>query len=250
MGALASMSAESKISSAQPNCFSCQTRERSEWCVLSDAELTLLDSGRHSRDFAPGEVLFHEGDPCTGVYCIESGLVGIRKSDAEGNSVLLSVANTGDTLGYRAMLSEKEFTASAEVLEPSRVCHIDSATVRKLLQENPALGLRYLKRVSDNLEAAEEKILHNTTLSVRARFAHLLVVLLDKYGKRNDDGSAGFTLPLARHDLASMIGTTPESLSRTIKKLSDDGLADFSGREISIPLVDDLIEEFEPHHAL
>ena len=233
---------------ADPNCFTCQTRERSEWCVLSDDELGLLNRGRQMREYMPGEVLFYEGDDCRAIYCVESGLIGVRKSDADGNSVLLYLVSGGETLGYRALLSDQEFGASAEILEPSRVCHIGSAIVRRLLQENPALGLRYLKRVSESLGQAEEKILHNATLSVRARFAHLLMVLMDKYGDPPTDGSADFVLPLARHDLASMIGTTPESMSRTIKKMESDGVAIFSGRHVRIPDLESLLQEFEPDH--
>jgi len=213
--------------------------------------LTLLDQGRITRDYLPGEVLFHEGDSCAGVFCVEKGLIGVRKSDADGNSVLLYLANGGETLGYRALLSGEDYGASAEVLEPSRVCLIAPATVRSLLEQNPALGLRYLKIVSASLGDAEEKILHNTTLSVRARFAHLLMVLLEKFGDRGDrtdSGSAEFELPLARQDLASMIGTTPESMSRTIKKMEQDGVAKFSARTVYISNIEALMQEFEPEN--
>ena len=120
--------------------------------------------------------------------------------------------------------------------------------MRSLLEQNPALGLRYLKIVSASLGNAEEKILHNTTLTVRARFAHLLVVLLDKFGDSTESGSAEFELPLARHDLASMIGTTPESMSRTIKKMDHDGVAKFSGRTVYLPDIEALMQEFEPEY--
>ena len=120
--------------------------------------------------------------------------------------------------------------------------------MRSLLNHNPALGLRYLKRVSSSLGDAEEQILHNATLSVRARFAHLLVVLHEKYGDGAQDGKREFKLPLSRHDLASMVGTTPESLSRTIRKLESDGVAIFSGRRVVIPDLEELVQEFEPEH--
>jgi CRP-like cAMP-binding protein len=228
------------------NCFTCQVRDRAEWCVLSDAEVELLNKGRVTKEYLPGEVIFHEGDPCRGVFCMESGMVGVRKTDADGNSVLLYLVTPGDTLGYRALLAGEDYRASAEALEPTRICVIDTPTVRSLLEHNPALGLRYLKRVSKSLGNAEEKILHNATLSVRARFAHLLMVLLDKYGQKNIEGPTEFELPLSRHDLASMIGTTPESMSRTIKKMESDGVAKFAGRTVFIPEIESLVMEFEP----
>jgi len=243
---MANATAGSDKGSDPVNCFTCQMRERAEWCVLSDAEIELLNKGRITKEYLPGEVIFHEGDPCRGVFCMETGMVGVRKSDADGNSVLLYLVTPGDTLGYRALLAGEDYRASAEALEPTRICVIDSATVRSLLEHNPALGLRYLKRVATSLGDAEEKILHNATLSVRARFAHLLMVLLDKYGQKNVQGPTEFELPLSRHDLASMIGTTPESMSRTIKKMESDGVAKFAGRSVHIPELESLIQEFEP----
>ena len=240
--------AASKVRPHNLNCFTCQSRDRTEWCVLSEDELELLDRGRVTKEFMPGEVVFHEGDDCNGVYCLESGLVGVRKTNADGNSILLHLDSPGDTMGYRAFLAGEEYQASAEALEPSRVCLIDAATVRSLLAHNPALGLRYLKRVSRNLGAAEEKILHNATLSVRARFAHLLTVLVDRYAPSKEQNPIEFELPLSRHDLASMIGTTPESMSRTIAKIEQDGIAIFSGRKVIIPELNNLVQEFEPKH--
>ena len=74
----------------------------------------------------------------------------MRKTNADGNSILLHLNNPGDTMGYRAFLAGEDYHASAEALEPSKVCLIDVATVRTLLAQNPALGLRYLKRGLDS----------------------------------------------------------------------------------------------------
>ena len=228
-----------------PNCFTCQARERTEWCVLEETELNLINNGKISKNYLPGETVFFEGAPSDGIYCIESGLVGVRKSDADGNSVLLFLATPGDTIGYRSLLAGEEHKSSAEVLEPSTICFIDQSTIRKLLLHNPALGLRFLRRASKDLGEADERILHNVTLSVRARFIHLLLVLVDRYGTKSDDGSMILKLPLSRQDLAAMIGTSPESMSRTIRKLEDDGIARFSGRTVHVPKIDILLNEIE-----
>ena len=228
------------------SCFTCQNRDRTEWCVLKPDEIKLLDEGRVTREYQPGEIVFHEGDPARGIFCVESGSVGIRKSDADGHSVLLYLSNAGDTLGYRAFLAGENYNASAEVLERSRICQIDATTVRTILQHNPELGLRYLTLISRNLGKAENRILQNTTLSVRARFAHLLAVLLERYAERSGGGPIEFDLPLSRQDMASMIGTTPESLSRTIAKLETDKIVRLSGRRLTVPDVEMLVREFEP----
>ena len=232
------------------NCFTCQTRGRTEWCVLTDEELELLDQGKSCRQYLPGEVVFHEGDPCKGVHCIESGLVGVRKMDAGGNEVLLRINHPGDTLGYRSFLAEDNHNNSAEALEPSVFCFIEGSTVQSLLQLNPSLGLRFLSHAARDLDEAEEKVLQSSTLPVRARFAHLLLVLKDRYGLVGDNGEFELDLPLSRQDMAAMIGIRPESMSRTIRSLEEDNIAKFSGRRVHVRNVKDLLQELEMPQGL
>lgn len=227
------------------NCFTCQTRGRTEWCVLTDDELKLVDKSKMSRDYLPGEVVFHEADACQGVHCIESGLIGVRKMNANGQEILLRLCHPGDTLGYRSMLAGDDHNNGAEALEPSTVCFIDAGTVRTLLSRNPSLGLRFLTHATKDLGAAEDKVLQSTTLPVRARFAHLLLVLKDRYGVVGADGAMDLELPLSRQDMAAMIGIRPESMSRTIKSLEEDDIARFSGRRVHVRNIDDLLDELE-----
>jgi CRP-like cAMP-binding protein len=233
-------------SSIRRDCFTCQSRDRSEWCALNDEELRLLDKAKVVREYRPGEVVFHQGEPSRGVHCFETGMVGIRTIDADGNSILFGLAYPGDTLGYRSFLVGEDHGASAEALKPSTICFVDSATVRTLLNHNPALGLQFLQTVARELGAAEERILQSATLNVRARFAHLLLVLRDRYATSGKDGTFALELPLARQDLAAMIGIRPETMSRAIKRLEEDGVAYFSGRSVQVPDVKRLLREIEP----
>ena len=228
------------------NCFTCPNRERTEWCVLGDDELQRIVDVNKMREFLPGEALYHQGDPCHGVYCIHSGMVGIRKVDIDGNSVLLDLAHAGDTLGYRALLTGGEHQVGAEILKKGAVCFINKGTIRGLIERNPALGHRFLGRAIKDLEEAEDKFLESVTLSVRARFAHLLLVLKDRHAKAAEgDKELVLELPLTRQDMASMIGIRPETLSRTSRQFEEEGIAEFSGRTVSVPKVSNLLDEFE-----
>lgn len=227
------------------SCFTCQARARTEWCVLSGDDLALVDGGKVCREFLPGEIIYREGDECRGVHCIESGLVGMRKSDSGGNEVLLRLNYSGDTMGYRSFLGGTQHNNGAEALEPSIICFIEAATVRELLSHNPALGVRFLGHATDDLDATEDKVLQNTTMPVRARFAHLLLVLKDRYGEVDDNGVLNLELPLSRRDMAAMIGIRPESMSRAISAMQKDNVARFSGRRVHIPDMTALIDELD-----
>ncbi len=215
-----------------------------EWCVLNEVDLTTIEETAICSSYDTGDIIFYEGDEVQGVYFVKSGLVGVRKADFEGNSTLLKIANPGDTLGYRPLAAEQPHRASAEVLKPSVICFIDAKTMRQIVQGNPALGLNFLKRAALELGDAEEKFHESVTLSTRARFAHLLIVMQDKLGHEAEDGSQQFTLPVSRSDLADMLGVRRESISRVIHELESEGITEIRERNVVVPDPDSLMNEF------
>ena len=227
------------------NCFACQARPRTEWCALSEPDLKLVNDAKIDREYAPGDVLYHQGDPCRGVFCLQSGLVGLRKVGADGNSVLVRLAQPGDTIGYRSFLAGEEHKLSAEVLKPSLICFIERPVARRMLDTKPELGLRFLKRLADDLDTAEDKFLQSTSFDILARLAHLLLVLKDRFTSEEKDGALKLELPLSRQDMAAMIGVRPETMSRAIRKFEDDGIAYFSGRTVQVPDVSVLFDEID-----
>ena len=227
------------------SCYTCQRRDRSEWCALRDEDVGLLDRLKIYNNYQTGQVIFYQGNPCLGIYCIEDGTVGVRKTDADGNSMLVRLAHPGQTLGYRTFFSGSGYSASAEALTPARICFIDKSGVALLLERNPSLGQKFLLRLATDLEEAEDARLQASTLSVRARLAHLLLTLKDRFGSVTEDGTLTIQLPLTRQDLASMVGTRPETIARTIRVLTDEGVAKFAGRIVTVPDLDALLDETE-----
>jgi CRP-like cAMP-binding protein len=227
-------------------CFPNDILERSEWRVLGPEELAELCAKAVCRVYQPGETVFYEGDACRGVYFISEGLVGVRKEDPEGNSVLLHLAADGDTLGYRPFLAGDCHRASAEVLRASKISFFDAETIRNLLRENPELGIEFLRRATRELGIAEARFYEAVRLNLRTRVAHLLLLFKDRYATVEEDGRILLDLPISRQDMAAMIGVRAESLSRTIRNLADDGLIDVSGHRAWILDIDRLIAEVAP----
>lgn len=226
------------------SCFDCKNRSRTEWSVLNDDELTRLEKTRGCRTVAAGEPIYFEGDPCDGVFCVESGLIGVRKGDSEGNSVLLRLATPGDTLGYRAYLASEAHHTSAEALATTRLCFLPRTGLRELLSENPELGLRFLKHAAADLDDTELKLLQSAAQTARERLVHVLLVLREQMEvMSSSDGIVVFDLPISRQDLASMIRARPETLSRTIRQMEIEGIVSFNGRTVRIPSIDALLDE-------
>jgi len=226
-------------------CSVCHVRRRSDWDGLDDAAHDLLARGLSRREYCSGEVIFAQGDANTGVCCVSSGAVAIRRLDAHGNSVLLGLAYPGDTIGYRSFLAGSAHRTSAEALGPSYVCHIARDTVAALLEAAPSVGLHFLKRSIGELEHAHDKLFRQATLSNRDQLVHLLLILVSRHGRQLKNGAQLIELPVSRRDLASMIGTRHETISRIIGRLEIDGIAYFSGRQVTIPNVETLRAEID-----
>ncbi len=210
---------------------------------MAPAELDRIGAIRKRREYGAGEVIFEAGDDNRGIYCVSVGTVGVRRMDENGNSVLLSLAYPGDTLGYRSFLGGSAHRTSAEALGPAAVCMIDGAILRELFADNPALAAQFLRRAARELEDAHDSLFHNATLSNRARLAQLLVHMMKRHGRDEPDGSRVIELPVSRRDLASMVGARHETVSRIMSRLEEDGIAKFSGRQVRVPRVENLLRE-------
>lgn len=225
------------------SCFGCAGRPQSEWGLLEGADLALLNQVKTCNLYLPGQTIFYQGNPCLGLYCVESGTVAIRKADGEGNSVIVRLAHAGDTLGYRAYFAGEAYRASADALQPSRVCFIDKHAVQSFLARNTALVTAFLQRLARDLEEAEEAKLHAAALPVRARLAHLIAGLRDRFGTPDSNGGYVIDLPLSRQDMAAMIGTRPETVARAVRGLETDGMAFFKGRRVEVTNPQRLLDE-------
>jgi len=228
-----------------PTCFACQSRGRNEWSSLEGDDLALLDRAKTCNVYEPGQVIFYEGNACLGIHCVEEGSVKLTKTGPKGDSVVVGLAGPGQTLGYLAYFGERGYSATAEALSACRVCFVDRAAVRTLIQRTPSVGLAFLRRLSDDVERSEDERVNALALPLRARAAHLLLVLKDRSASADDAGRLTIDLPLTRRDLAAMLGTRPESLSRLIRDLATDGVAHFSPRHVLVPDLDVLLDEIE-----
>ena len=117
--------------------------------------------------------------------------------------------------------------------------------MEKIIEVSPQTAQRFLERIATDLRRAEETYMQGACLPVRARLARLLYDMRVHYGTADDQGTIRINLPLQRKDMASMLGTRPETLARTIRALGKDGVVSFDGRKVEIEDLDTLLDEFD-----
>ena len=113
------------------------------------------------------------------------------------------------------------------------------------MSKSPELIRKMLGRLAFDLQASDEARVNVVHLQVRARLAALLLALRDRHGSVDELGNLLIKLPLSRRDMASAIGTRPESLSRAIRALENDKVASFRGKNVLVQDLDDLLDEVE-----
>jgi CRP-like cAMP-binding protein len=225
------------------NCINCPTRGTTEWQVLGECELASISAAKRMLTLEPGEALYSQGEPGTGVYCIKSGLIGLRRVDVNGNSVLLRLSSAGTTVGYRTFLTREAHANSAEVLTSSVVCYIARPQIENLLKSNPLLGERFLQHFTKDAVEMENDYVRSMTMGMKSRFLHLILVFYERYGYQDKDGNAAVELPVKRGELAELVGVRPESISRLIDKLQADNVMRFNDRHVQISDIDKILQQ-------
>jgi CRP/FNR family transcriptional regulator len=208
---------------------------RSE-CLLREVDEKALDQVDREKvlhRYRARQVVFHEGTPPLAVYCIRSGMVKLYRAGRRGEEIVLRVLMPGDAFGYRPLLCGEPYAASAEVIEPADVCVIPRQTLIDVLRSGPAFALDLLARLARELRASEDQLHQLTQKTVLQRAAGLLVMLAESRGEA-ENGGIRIAIPIQRKEMAHMIGTTPETFSRTLRELSLQGALVLSRSDIVV----------------
>ena len=220
------------------SCLSCPVRQTTEWSELTKQELELLDRHKIVKTYKAGEHIYHQGDPNIGVHCIHTGLIGLRQHSSDGATVLTNIIRAGSSIGYRSFVRKSEHSVSAVILSNAVVCTLPSQVIRNLFKTNPALCFRFLDHSLRDMEALEERYVQSRSWPSKLRLLHALLMFNEHNGTRDPSGCYTMTLPVSRHELASIVGVPPEVLSRQMHNVQTDGLLTASGRNITIPNID------------
>lgn len=220
-------------------CLACPVRSRSDWSTLPQREAMVIDRMKRPRRLPAGAVLFAQGRPNTGVYCIRRGLVGLRMTHENGTDALVGLGWAGQTLGARAFLRNSEHRTTAIALIETEVCTIERRDALRLTVEAPTAHMALVGRCLAAMDEAQAGLLENAALSNRHRLSILLLRLaysgLPQVVAPLASGGVALSLPIARGDLAGMLGVQPETLSRIIARLRQEGLLRLRGRVIELP---------------
>ena len=194
------------------------------------AEL-LADARR--RSVVRGDLIYTPGDPADCVYVVESGRVKIVRTSANGAESIVGIRNPGDLFGELTWMTTSALrTTSAIALDPGDVCRVDAAAFEKRLRADAVLAAHFARGVSQRLASVERELTELAGKSVPGRLVDVLGRLAAEHGVREEDGTLRIALSLTHKDLADLIGTSRETLTKELSVLADVGLVRVAHRTI------------------
>ncbi len=200
---------------------------------LSEQELSFLVEHSLLRHFAANELIFTEGDSCSGLFVIQSGAVKIFKTAPSGREQVLSVERAGNTIAELPVFDGGTYPASTVAAEESDLLFIRKEDIRALCLEHPEVALKLLKTVGRRLRALVGIIEELSFTTVRHRLiAYLLRLAGANAGAKK---SVELELPVSHQELAAELGTVRELVSRNLSRLQAEGLIKIQARLVQIP---------------
>ena len=188
--------------------------------ILNEEQKNYVLSLVERKTFKAGQTIYSPGMKANSLYILSSGRIRIYRLSESGKEQLLRIIIPGEFTGELALFKEGVYEAFAEALEDVQICMIHHNKFKNLLLEFPSVSSKMLEVLANRLSVSEEQTAWISTESVRDRLIHYLA--RSSYKIKNKDTIVDLTLP--KKDLASYLGTTPESLSREWTHLTNKGI--------------------------
>ncbi len=189
---------------------------------LSRAEQFQVAEIAEPTSLAKGDVLYIAGAQVSQLMVVHRGRVKVTRTTADGHEQLVRVLGTGDFLGESAFLTGERPDHSVVALEPTQMCVFSHAQLGNLVRKHPSIALRMLQTLSQRLSETERRLTSAFSSPVGTRVADYLLSL----PSTTTGSHPVVTLPLAKKDIASLLDTTPESISRQLRHFQDSGVID------------------------
>jgi len=191
---------------------------------------------------ARGEIVYLAGSDLHRLLVVHRGRIAMRHLTADGREQVVRVLDEGDVVGEAAFVTGAQPDHEAVAMADSELCTLDHSDLVELVRRHPRIAVRMLQSVTERLVRAERMLAAFASSDVEMRLAAWLL----EQPSVNHAGRRVVVLPMAKKDIASFLGTTPETLSRRLAGLARDAVIGLAARR-QIVLLD--VPELEARAA-
>jgi CRP/FNR family transcriptional regulator len=220
------------VSAPRTDLFACLGKT-ALFSSLSQPELQMLAARTVRKLFSTGELIFSEGEPCSGLHIIARGKVRIFKTSMSGREQVLAVNGPGESVAEVPVFDGGPFPASAIAVEDVELAFISRRDFNAYCLEHPEVALKVLSVVGARLRHLVGIIEELSFTTIRQRLISSLIKLAQSEGRTTARG-VEFQLPATHQELANQLGTVRELISRNLMRLQAEGLLDVDARQIVV----------------
>ncbi|MBI4431652.1 MAG: Crp/Fnr family transcriptional regulator [Candidatus Omnitrophica bacterium] len=220
-------------------CTICPASSASVFSGLPEEKLRQLEQVQTTNVYKKHQIVFYEGNPALGIYCISEGKVKLYKTTEEGKQRILKISGVGALLGYASLFSGQNEQYTAEVIEDAHICFLEKNGFLAFLKKSPELAMAVLSRLSVETIKSHEQLLDQTFKSARRRLAEMLLSLRGSFGQKDKKG-VRLNLSLTRDELSQAIGATMETTVRLLSEFKQEGIITEEDHKILILKSDEL----------
>ncbi len=213
------------------DCVTCPVREEHLFCNLPVPVVQKLNEIKSTAIYPKSAVLFIEGQRPRGVFVLCTGKAKLSTSSSEGKTIITKISEPGDVLGLNATVSNHPYEVTAEMIEPGQANFISRESLLQFLKEHGEVALRVAEQLSRNYYVAYEEI---RTLGLATSPAEKFAKLLLTWESEKSNGSEQIRLTLTHEEIAEMIGTTRETVSRLFSDFKKKQLVQIKGSTLVI----------------
>jgi CRP-like cAMP-binding protein len=195
---------------------------------LGETDLAAFAELTRERSYPKGSVIVFEDDPGDALFLVAAGQVKVVLIAEDGREVILSVLGEGSFFGEMAVIDEEPRSAHVIAMDDSSLLVLRREDFHARLRNSPEVAISLLKEISRRLRRADEKIGSLVLLDVNGRVAHLLLRMAE------DEGGDRITRKLTHHTIAQMIGSSRETVSRTMRNLVERGIIQVTRKDITL----------------
>ncbi len=221
------------------DCTHCQHLASSLFCTLKHDELQSLNAHKTTLHVKKKQILFHENDLVRGLHCVHEGKVKLYKTLDDGSTQILRIAKSSDLIGYRGLVGNGRYIATAETIEESVVCFIPKDRILELIAKNLKFSLGIMAKIAEDISDAENKAISFIQRSSKERLAEALLLMEQSFGVTVD---GYIDIILTREELAGITGNVMETAIRILHQWEVEGIVTLDKKRICLNNRETLLE--------
>ncbi|MCF0196547.1 MAG: Crp/Fnr family transcriptional regulator [Bacteroidaceae bacterium] len=206
--------------------------------TLTPEETEIFSDNMTVRTYKKNEIIYHEDEVPTQLFCLLKGKVKIYKDGVGGRSQIVRVMHPVEMFGYRAAFSGSSFITAAAAFEPCTIACVPLSIIKVLIGRNAQFAWVFIRQLATILGISDERTVSLTQKHIRGRLAESILFMKKTYGVE-DDG-ATLNISLTREDMANLSNMTTSNAIRHLNNFAQEGLIKLNGRKISLINEDEL----------